>query len=171
MNQHFPSGELEIRPASFNDISSIQIIANKTWPLTYEPIIGKDQVDYMLGLFYSAASLTGQMKNGHYFFLALRNYSPVGFASFSKVAENTYKLHKLYVSTEEQGGGTGRKLLDTVETVVKSMDGKKLILNVNRKNIAKGFYEKAGFTVSNEEDIDIGNGYFMNDYVMEKRLC
>ena len=32
------------------------------------------------------------------------------------------------------------------------------------------FYEKLGFSVVGEEDIDIGQGYFMNDFVMEKKL-
>jgi len=41
---------------------------------------------------------------------------------------------------------------------------------VNRQNNAKNFYEKLGFVVIKEEDIDIGNGYFMNDYVMEMML-
>ncbi len=63
-----------------------------------------------------------------------------------------------------------KKLLETVETVAKSMGAENLILNVNRKNKAKTFYEKNGFAVVREEDIDIGKGYFMNDYIMEKTL-
>jgi len=35
---------------------------------------------------------------------------------------------------------------------------------------AKNFYEKLGFVVIEEKDFDIGNGHFMNDYVMEKKL-
>ncbi|MGZ8545109.1 MAG: GNAT family N-acetyltransferase, partial [Flavisolibacter sp.] len=45
-----------------------------------------------------------------------------------------------------------------------------LRLNVNRNNSARSFYEKLGFEMIGEEDIDIGNGYFMNDYVMEKKI-
>ncbi|MEI9808163.1 MAG: hypothetical protein WDO16_09960 [Bacteroidota bacterium] len=41
---------------------------------------------------------------------------------------------------------------------------------MNRSNNAKLFYEKIGFIVIREEDIDIGNGYLMNDYVMEKQV-
>jgi ribosomal protein S18 acetylase RimI-like enzyme len=170
MTNHLPSGDLEIRPASFNDISSIQDIAAKTWPAAYEPILGKEQVDYMLGLFYSRTALEEQMKNHHYFFLALFNFTPVGFAAFSYVKDITYKLQKLYVINDLQKLGTGRKLLETVETIAKSMGGKKMRLNVNRHNNAKNFYEKQGFEVLYEEDIEIGNGYFMNDYVMGKDL-
>jgi len=170
MNKNFPSSELVIRPASFNDISTIQQLAAKIWPLTYEPILGQKQVDYMLGLLYSQPALEEQMKSHHYFFIALKNFQPVGFASFSKVGDKVYKLQKLYVLPQIQQAGTGKKLLETIETVAKSMGAEKLILNVNRKNNAKGFYEKRGFSVIREEDIDIGNNYFMNDYVMSKNV-
>jgi ribosomal protein S18 acetylase RimI-like enzyme len=55
-------------------------------------------------------------------------------------------------------------------TAIKQKGATSLLLNVNRNNPTKGFYEKLGFTVIKEEDIDIGNGYFMNDYVMEKKV-
>ena len=170
MNNHLPSSELLIRPASFNDIETIQEIAGKTWPATYEPLLGKKQVEYMLGLLYSKPALEEQMKNKHYFFLAIENFAPIGFASFSCIEEGVYKLQKLYVLPGVQKTGAGKKLLNTVETVAKSMGGNKLQLNVNRKNKALTFYEKMNFTIIKEEDIDIGQGYFMNDYVMEKQL-
>ncbi len=170
MNKNLPSFELVIRPASFNDIKYIQKITAATWQQTYTPILSKDQIDYMLEKFYSTPSLEEQIKNKHYFFLALQNYSPVGFASFSHVGEKTYKLQKLYVLPDVQKTGAGKKLFETVETVAKSMGAETLILNVNRKNKAKIFYEKNGFRVIREEDIDIGNGYFMNDYIMSLTL-
>ena len=60
--------------------------------------------------------------------------------------------------------------MDEIEKTIIQRGAVSLLLNVNRQNKAKFFYEKLGFTVIKEEDIDIGNGYFMNDYVMEKRL-
>ena len=170
MNNNLPSSELIIRPATFTDIKFIRDIALETWPITYEAIIGKDQVEYMLGRLYNEAALEEQMKNHNYFFLALKNYMPIGFASFSKIEGSIYKLQKLYVLPSEQGTGTGLQLLSTVETVAKSMGGTFLQLNVNRRNKAKSFYEKNGFTVVREEDIDIENGFFMNDYIMQKSL-
>jgi diamine N-acetyltransferase len=170
MNNKLPASELIVRPASFNDIKYIQEVADKTWPAAYTPILGKKQVEYMLGKFYSTPSLEEQMKNHHYFFLALDNYAPVGFASFSHTGSKTCKLQKLYVLPDIQKKGIGKKLLETVEEVSKSMGAEILQLNVNRHNMAKSFYEKNGFKVLKKEDIDIGNGYFMNDYVMEKPL-
>jgi ribosomal protein S18 acetylase RimI-like enzyme len=170
MNKSLPSSQLVIRPASFTDIPFIRQIAIETWPSAYEALLGKEQVAYMLDWIYSPDALEKQMKEHHYFFLALKEYKPVGFASFSNVGKDIYKLQKLYVLPSQQKTGLGKKLLETVETVSKSMGGKILQLNVNRKNIAKAFYERNGFIVLKEEDIDIGSGYYMNDYVMEKDL-
>jgi ribosomal protein S18 acetylase RimI-like enzyme len=170
MNNHLPGGELLVRPASFNDISFIQDIAAKTWPVAYSDILSHAQMHYMLGLFYSTTALQQQLSEHHYFYLALLNFKPVGFASFSATAPGTFKLQKLYLLPGQQKTGTGRLLLHTVEEVVKSMGGEKLQLNVNRANASISFYKRQGFAIVKEEDINIGQGYFMNDYVMEKAL-
>ena len=93
----------------------------------------------------------------------------VGFASVSEQEKGYFKLHKIYVLPATQGTGAGKYLLNEVEKYVQNAGGKKLSLNVNRFNKAKGFYEKMGFAVIREEDIPIGP-YWMNDYVLEKNL-
>lgn len=170
MDKNIPSSELIIRPALLNDIPLIIELAAETWPPTYNHVIGKAQVKYMLELMYSYTVLEDQMKSGHYFFIAFKNYKATGFTSFSKLEEGVFKLQKLYVLPTLQKTGTGKALLDTVETVAKSMGAKQLILNVNRKNTARYYYEKNGFFIIREEDNDIGGGYFMNDYVMGKDI-
>lgn len=170
MNKTSPSSEVNVRAATCDDITLIQDIVAKTWPAAYTDIIGEKQVNYMIEKFYSRFSLIEQMNNKHYFFLAFQSSDHIGFASFSLVNENTSKLQKLYVLPSEQKTGAGKSLLKKVEREAKNMGATKLQLNVNRKNTAKTFYEKNGFIIMREEDIDIGNGFFMNDYVMEKKL-
>ena len=171
MNNHIPSSnDLIIRPASFNDIQYIQDITAAIWPVAYKEILSNDQIEYMLGMFYSTPSLEKQLKDNHHFFLAVKNAQPVGFASFSHENEAVYKLQKIYVLPDAQGSGAGKALLKTIETITKSMGGNYLQLNVNRMNKAKEFYEHNGFAVIDEKDFDIGNGYFMKDYVMQKSL-
>lgn len=171
MNKHIPSSnDLVIRPASFNDVKYIQQVAAATWPQAYKHILSPQQLEYMLGLFYSAPALEQQLKDNHHFFLAVLEAQPVGFASFNQVADNTYKLQKLYVIPDVQKSGVGKKLLNTVEEVAASMGGEKMQLNVNRKNSAKDFYDRNGYQVIEEKDIDIGHGFWMNDYIMQKQL-
>jgi len=170
MNKNLTGSELIIRSATLEDIPVIQNIVRETWPRAYTSILGEEQVNYMLQKFYSTSSLTDQFKNNHYFFLAIKDNLPVGFAAFSNVYDDIYKLQKLYVLPSEQKTGAGKALLLTVEKESKNMGAVKLQLNVNRKNNAKTFYEKNGFAVIRQEDIDIEDGFFMNDFIMEKDL-
>lgn len=162
--------ELLIREAGIDDINTIGFLAQEVWPLTYSEILTPDQISYMMNLFYSPESLENQMQK-HVFLLAELNTEPVGFASFSPLEEaGIYKLQKLYVKTGIQGRGLGRALIGYIVDEIRPSGAKALDLNVNRNNKAKSFYEKLGFEVLREEDIDIGNGYWMVDYVMRLKI-
>ncbi len=165
---------LEIKQAGVDNIGLVQDLAFAIWPTAYGNIISHAQLKYMLDLIYSKKALTNQIENlQHKFIIVYENDTPVGFASYSlKHSEDqtVYRLHKLYVLPDQQGKGTGKFLLNHIIDEIKPAGAKILELNVNRHNVAFHFYTKLGFTIAREEDIDIGSGYFMNDYVMEKRL-
>lgn len=165
--------ELIIRPAELDDINLIGYMAQQVWPVAYQEILQPEQLQYMLNLFYSPGSLKQQMTtNHHQFLIAEHGSEPVGFASFSQLEDpDIYKLHKLYVLPGLHNKGIGKALLESVVDSVNAIEGKKLQLNVNRNNKARHFYEKHGFTIIGEEDIDIGNGYYMNDFVMERIIA
>jgi GNAT superfamily N-acetyltransferase len=160
---------LSFRFADLDDINTIGFLAQQIWPVTYGDILPPAQLDYMLQLFYSPASLRKQMKEDkHRFLIVEEEEEAVGFASWAPLDEpGVFKLHKLYVLTGRQGKGRGRAILHFIFDDVRARGGKTLRLNVNRYNKARQFYEKMGFSVVGEEDIHIGNDYFMNDYVME----
>lgn len=158
------------RPAVVSDIPLLCTLADQVWPLTYEKILSRPQIIYMMRLIYSEASLRRQMETGHEFIILYNAGIPVGFASYSELEPGLFKLQKLYVLPNQQGRGTGRFLINEVISLVKSRGAVALRLNVNRHNKARSFYEKIGFTVIKEEKIDIGNGFVMDDFVMEKSL-
>lgn len=163
----------EIKKAGIADIEMIRELACSVWPVAYKKILSPEQLTYMLDLFYSNAALTAQLHSGHHFIIAYENKHAVGFASYSIKSSNNpeiYRLHKLYVLPGIQKKGTGSNLLSYIIDSIKLSGAKILELNVNRYNEAFNFYNKLGFTILREEDIDIGEGYFMNDYVMEKVL-
>jgi len=166
---------MEIQEATIENIPVIHKLAYDIWPVTYKNIISPSQLSYMLDLLYSSANLQKQMEEQGHRFIILYDYIynsklPVGFASFSKKSHGypAYKLHKLYVLPNQQGKGSGRFLINYIISTITKEGGSVLELNVNRDNPAQYFYHKLGFTITKEEDIDIGHGYFMNDYVMEK---
>lgn len=161
-----------LRNAKEEDLPVIQAIGTTTYGPTYTHLLGQEQVDYMLGQFYSIAALRDQMIEGHIFLIAQVNSKDVAFASYS-LLEKEYriaKLHKLYVLPEAHGKGLGKFLINEVRNKAIEAGAKGLQLNVNRYNKAKDFYEKAGFIIKETVDIEIGNGYLMNDYVMELPL-
>jgi diamine N-acetyltransferase len=161
---------LTIRFATTADALLIHELALKVWPQTYADIISEEQIDFMMQMMYSEASLQQQMENGCRFLIILDNDDPVGFASYQETTPSIFKLHKIYVLLSHQGKGTGRFFIDYIIRTIKQEGGTALQLQVNRNNQAKIFYEKLGFIILQEADFDIGNGFFMNDYVMEKKI-
>ena len=159
--------------ATNNHIEVIQALAHEIWPKAYGAILSEAQLEYMLKLFYSHASLQDQIETRHHTFILIKDENHfVGFASFCPHVENKaiFHLNKIYVLPSEQGKHAGKQMLDYVIEQIKKENGTSLQLNVNRHNKAFHFYEKQGFTILREEDIDIGEGYWMNDWVMERKL-
>lgn len=163
----------KITEATINDAAAIQQMAEAVWWPTYGPILSEEQIKYMLGKMYDITTIKQQISsNSQRYLLLYADEVLTGFAAYSAREENidVYKLHKLYCLTDTKGKGYGKLLLQAVEQRVKESGSSTLELNVNRHNPALGFYEKMGFNIAYSEDIDIGNGYQMNDYVMRKIL-
>jgi ribosomal protein S18 acetylase RimI-like enzyme len=156
-----------------NQLPIIKDLAYTIWPSTYGDILSNSQLDFMLDTFYSTANLERQMNNGQIFELLLEDTNVIGFVAyelncnFENLNQPLTKIHKIYLLPETQGKGFGKFMINEIVKIAKSNNQKGIYLNVNKYNTAKFFYEKVGFTIVKEEVIDIGNGYVMDDYVME----
>jgi diamine N-acetyltransferase len=161
-----------VRPAGERDLPLVKMLAEKIWPPTYSGILTADQIGYMLNRMYSPDSLKQQMQDYHHHFLILEHEGkPAGFASYSLNPDDKKgKLQKIYVDTVLQGKSLGRFLLEYVAARMKEEGCLIIQLDVNRQNKARIFYEKLGFAVTGLKDTDIGDGFFMNDYVMERKI-
>ena len=144
-------------------------LTKKIWPVAYGEILSKAQLDYMIEKFYNETALRELMQKGHIFYLAQDDKDKyVGFLSYEINCEpNKTKIHKIYVLPETQGTGLGRQFFELVKEKAIENHQKAIFLNVNKYNNAIHFYTKLGFTKVKDEVIDIGNGYVMDDYVME----
>lgn len=160
----------QITTATTHDVPLIQELTNQIWPSTYQSILTQEQIDYMIAEMYSTAELNRQLQTGITFLLLWDGDRAIGFAAYGEAEPGLYKLHKIYLHPDQQGKGAGKLLLNTVISNVTVAGGQLLELNVNRYNKARYFYEKIGFEIYEEKDIDIGNGYWMNDFVMRKVL-
>lgn len=155
--------------ASKEQLPIVRDLAYRIWPDTYGSTHTIAELDYMLSKFYAVDALEQQMENGHVFVLAQENETYVGFVAYEINSEHTSytKIHKLYVLPEMQGKGIGKALVDYVRKEAIIHKNEKLFLNVNKLNKAKDFYHRYGFAIIKDIIIDIGEGFVMDDYVME----
>jgi len=162
--------DIQLKKASPGDAALIAELAERIWLAHYVPIIGPAQVDYMLRLMYSPQALRQQMDEGHEFHVVLLDGRPAGYLSLSQKTPGEFFLHKFYIETAEQGKGFGAEVFRKVLQLYPGM--RSMRLTVNRKNFKSiNFYFKLGFRIEEVKDFDIGEGYFMEDFVMVKMIA
>jgi len=163
---------MQIRNLDKSELRLVRDLAHRIWPSTYGEILSTEQMTYMLNWMYSIEALEDSFKSNHQFFAIFDNNDAVGFIDIelNTPETNGMKLQKIYVLPEKQGMGIGKELLDFTAQFGKEKGMLHLTLQVNRYNKAVDFYRHYGFKIIDEQDFDIGNGYFMNDYVMQLDL-
>lgn len=162
-----------LRQICKEELNKVHHIAHQTWPSTFGAILSAEQIAYMLNWMYDLPLLESQVEKGHTFLIAEAQGTAIGFAGFELFYnEGTKtKLHKLYLLPSSHGKGTGKALLQEVANRARAAGQQSLTLNVNKDNQkAIDFYRSQGFVEIYKEVIDIGNGYVMDDAVMELAL-
>ena len=166
------------RKASSADIPSIQGMADNVFRHTYKSLITPGQMEYMMEWMYSTDSLKSQMENGHEYHIVSLDGKDIAYVSFRLDKRNDdgsilFHLEKIYVLPEYQADGLGKKLLGHAESKMREYacpNACAYELNVNRDNVAVGFYKKQGLVIDRAGDFAIGDGFYMNDYIMRKEL-
>ena len=146
-------------------------LAHEIWYEYYVPLIGRAQVDYMVSKFQSSGAMAGQMREGYEYYLAERDGRPIGYCAVQpQPAESSLFLSKLYLLSDARGAGTGRVCMEFIEQLARRRGLNLLWLTVNKGNPAVKAYERLGFRIAADLVMDIGGGFVMDDYRMEKRL-
>lgn len=80
-------------------IGDIQSVADIAFRATYGDILTREQLEYMMDMMYSTASLENQFASGHHFCLLYDEGICKGFVSFEHNYQSSdiTKLHKLYL--------------------------------------------------------------------------
>lgn len=160
---------LTIRQATTADIPTIRELAAIAFPHTYATILSAPQIAYMMEWMYGADSLRRQMTSEHHtYYLALLDGLPVGYLSIQPEGDDACHLQKLYLLPAYQGMHLGQQLFAHATQAIKALypTVRTMRLNVNRHNAALHFYQKMGMVKVAEGDFPIGDGYYMNDYIM-----
>ncbi|MBW7676212.1 GNAT family N-acetyltransferase [Chryseobacterium chendengshani] len=162
---------MKLIKATEEDIPVIQDLAKRSWRNAYAEILSKEQMKYMLDTMYSKAEISEHLKNPNYYYFLVfdeKSNSYDGFLGYENHYENqTTKLHRIYLVPESKGKGLGKKTLNFLNERVKESGDARIILNVNKYNSAKKFYESQGYKIYDEGVFDIGNDFVMDDYLME----
>jgi len=156
-----------------NTVSNYKLIeqlANVIWREHYIPITGEGQVEHMLEKYQSETAISSQIKDGFQYFIIYYDETPTGYLSIKKENESLF-LSKIYVLKEYRGKKIGKTAMLFVEDKAKDMNCTKVVLTVNKNNTNSILaYEKFGFRNLGSVVKDIGKGFVMDDYKMEKPL-
>ncbi|WP_294629409.1 GNAT family N-acetyltransferase [uncultured Bacteroides sp.] len=158
-----------IRKATVADCELINRMAKEVFPATYKEIISSEQLDYMMDWMYAPRNILKQMEEeGHIYFIAYKDNEVCGYVSVQQQEKDVFHLQKIYVLPRFQGAHCGTFLFREAIRYIKEVHPEPCLmeLNVNRHNKALLFYEHMGMRKLREGDFPIGNGYYMNDYIM-----
>lgn len=157
---------LKLKRAVPADANELTLLAQRIWRIHYPPIIGAEQVEYMLSTMHAPAKVAEQMAGGQTFSFVLDDEKQIGYVATSNPSPGELFIHKFYIDPALQGKGIGKKVF---EEILQNNPGINTIrLTVNRMNYKSiNFYFKVGFVIEDVKDFDIGNGYFMNDFIMK----
>ncbi len=161
---------MHFRKAVITDIPTIQQIAEETWRPTYGHILTEEQTLYMLDMMYAEEVLRKQIEGNVDFFMVEESEVAVGYFAIEQMEEKHAKLHKIYLSSKKKSAGIGSAIIQFLKKWGLERGIQTIELNVNKYNSAVTFYEKMGFERLREMVLDIGQGYVMDDYVMQLRL-
>ncbi|WP_430613780.1 GNAT family N-acetyltransferase [Flavobacterium sp. JP2137] len=150
------------------NIMRIEAFARTIWQQTYADMISQEQIDYMLNEMYSAARIESDIAAGYRWDLAFIGEALIGYLSYRLEDEQRVFLSKIYLDTRLQNRGNGRQLLHRVLDFAAHKQANAVYLTVNKNNAkAIAFYERNGFYIVKSQVFEIGQGYVMDDYIMQ----
>lgn len=167
----FNHGKVGIRKVQGKeDLRQVEDLAELIWKEHYTPIIGRQQVDYMLENFQSAAAMERQLEEGMEYFLVESIGEPVGYLAFKQQGEELF-LSKIYLLATHRGKGLGRAGMGFVESTARDRGLGFVTLTVNKNNSGSiRAYESLGFVNEGPLETDIGGGFIMDDFLMRKKI-
>jgi ribosomal protein S18 acetylase RimI-like enzyme len=161
-----------IRP---EQVATVAALAREIWYEYYVPLVGQAQVDYMVAKFQNAPAMQAQIEQGYEYFLvqqqdASGKWSDIGYCAVEEQPGSLMFLSKFYLHHAARGSGTGRRCMEFIEELARRRGLSSLWLTVNKGNPAVQAYQRLGFRIASELVMDIGGGFVMDDYRMEKAL-
>ncbi|MEF8941532.1 MAG: GNAT family N-acetyltransferase [Desulfohalobiaceae bacterium] len=161
-----------VERTSPDDLQRVQELAEEIWREHYIPIIGREQVEYMLSRFQSVQAIAEQIGQGYVYYLMLARGEPAGYLAYVRDPDGeSLQLSKIYVRPGERGSGLGKAGLQLVRDHCLRLGLDRIRLTVNKNNSDSiAWYRRMGFEYAGAQVADIGGGFVMDDYVLHKKV-
>jgi len=152
-------------------VFEVESLACFIWREYFPSLIGEAQVEYMLDKLQSKKAISQQLKEGYSYYLVRGETGKyAGYFCIQPQADKLF-ISKIYLKSDVRGKGFGKKILLFIEKLAEQMGYSKVWLTVYKENTSSiKFYEKSGFKLAGSIVTDIGGGFIMDDYKMEKLL-
>lgn len=168
------SGRLSFIPVTGRaQIEAVAELASEIWHEHFVTILSPEQIDYMVDKFQSVPAITNQINSrGYRYFMLMLDADMIGYCGVKEEEEEKRLfLSKLYIHKSHRGHGYASRAFEFMADLCEEKDYHKIWLTVNRfnENTIK-VYEKKGFIKTRTQVADIGGGFVMDDFIMEKSL-
>ena len=158
--------EIIIKRVEKESIKALAEVANEIWHEYFTPIIGLQQVEYMVDKFQSVQGITNQLENGYEYYFVIYNDEIAGYFGIQLQSDSLF-LSKLYLKKDFRGKGISSQMLEYIKNIACNNSKGRIMLTVNRYNYHTiDIYKHFGVEIEKEQKADIGNGFFMDDYAM-----
>lgn len=153
------------------------VIWNEYWPA----LIGQEQTDYMVEKFQSLDAIRRDIAdNGYEYWFIMDEYEKdgemhpriVGYTGGRVEANaNRFFISKIYLLKEHRGCGFASATIRFYEDLCRKRGLSAMYLTVNKRNdLGIRAYLGKGFKTIDAVKTDIGEGFIMDDYIMEKKM-
>ena len=165
-------GRLEVRKAETDtQVREIADLAKVIWNEPFTPIIGKDQVDYMVEKFQSYPALKEQISEGYEYYQIFSGGEFCGYTGIHPGEDNRLFLSKLYLKKESRGHHLATGAFSFLKEICRERGYSAIWLTCNKHNDnSLGVYRHFGFEIVDTQEADIGGGFIMDDYIMEYKM-
>ncbi len=146
-------------------------LAAKIWHEYFSSLLTPDQIDYMVEKFQSREAMKRQVETEQYGYWQVRQDGTlIGYIGLQFQKDRLF-LSKLYLRQESRGQGIASRMLAKVYDTAREFGYDRLWLTCNKHNRhSLDVYAAKGFVCIGEDVTDIGQGYVMDDYFLEKTL-
>lgn len=160
-----------VKVTTKEEFVKVEILAKEIWMEHFTPIIGENQVSYMLNKFLTHEVMMHAANEEDYAFYQMMDENDLfGFISIHPEKDMLF-LSKLYIRKDQRGNGYARKSLEFIEALAKEMNLKGIWLTCNKYNDhTLAIYKRLGFEIFDEAVNDIGHNFVMDDYYLRKLI-